>query len=322
MANFGKIGVLAGGPSNEREISLISGRAVYNALKESDTDVTFIDIVNIYSAKEQIEKAGIELAFIALHGRFGEDGTVQSMLEDMNIPYTGSGPAASRLAIDKIVSREIFLKNGLAVPRGKTLAKDSFDLSKVNSVYEEMGFPLVVKPQFEGSSIGISIAVDRDQLSDAINLAFNYGDNIIVEQYVKGRELTVGILAEEPLPVIEIVAAEKFYDFNAKYQSDSTKYVLPAPIRDGDYKQAQANGIRAHRLLGCRSFSRVDMILNEDQDKIFLLEVNSIPGFTSHSLLPKAAAHVGISFNQLCLKIVELAFLRKSGIKEKVTNRS
>jgi len=318
MNELGRIGVLAGGPSSERGISIMSGQAVYSALKGLGLEAVFIDIKNIDDARNEIKKAGIDVAFIALHGKFGEDGTIQTILEELGLPYTGSGPLASRIAIDKIASREIFSKNGLNIPKGKTLNEKTFDRSKIDLIHEEMGFPLVVKPQLEGSSIGISIPKEKGGLEEAIDLAFRYGGNIIIEQYIRGKELTVGILDEEPLPVIQIVAEEKFYDYNAKYRSDHTKYILPAPISKENYEMAQETGRFAHRLLGCRFFSRIDLILSEEKNEIFVLEVNTIPGFTDHSLLPKAAAYAGISFGQLCLKITELAFSRKMMAEEKV----
>lgn len=310
---LGKIGVLAGGPSSEREISLESGIAVFKALKEAGAAAVFLDIKNERSIRTQIRNAGIDVAFVALHGRFGEDGTVQAILEDMNIPYTGSGPQASRLTLDKIASREIFVKNNIDVPRYKTLNKEFCNDIVLKTIVEDIKFPLVVKPQFEGSSIGISIVRQYNELKEAVGTAFKYDDNIIIDKYIKGRELTVGILADEPLPVIEIIVNEVFYDFKAKYKSDNTQYITPAKINNEYYKIAQHIGKLAHKSLGCNFFSRVDMILDEKQKKFFVLEVNSIPGFTSHSLLPKAAAHAGIGFSQLCLKLVESA-LRKAEV--------
>jgi len=313
--NLGRIGVLAGGASNEREISLVSGKAVFSALKEIGCDVVFLDIRTEDSIEQQLKASGIDLAFIALHGRFGEDGTVQSILEDMNMPYTGSGPLASRLALDKIASKEIFSKNRIDIPAYGILNKKFFNETRLGQVLQDVGFPLVVKPQFEGSSIGISIVKNNKGIKKAIDSAFAYGDQVIVERYSKGRDITVGILDGEPLPVVEIIAQEPFYNFNAKYKSKKTQYVTPADISKSDYKAAQVKGRLAHRLLRCGFFSRVDMILDEAQKKILVLEVNSIPGLTNHSLLPKAAACAGITFNQLCFKIAESA-LKKAGVNK------
>lgn len=309
---FGRIGVLAGGPSNEREISLQSGEAVFNALRNAGADVVFLDIKKELT-KEEARGFDIDIAFIALHGRFGEDGGVQGLLEELDVPYTGSGPLASRLALDKVASREIFVRNGLDVPRYKAIGRSGLNPASVDEITKTIGFPLVVKPQFEGSSIGISIVKDNTALKEAIALAFDYGDKIILEEYINGRELTVGILNDGPLPVIEIVVKERFYNFKAKYKRLDTQYIVPAKIDPKNYKDTQAKGELAHRALGCESFSRVDMLLDEKQDKIFVLELNSIPGLTSHSLLPKAAAYAGIGFSELCLEILEGA-LKTRGV--------
>ena len=301
------IGVFAGGPSNEREISLESGRAVFQALTQEQCDAVFIDIGEGLTPS-QIRGFGIDIAFIALHGRFGEDGTIQKMLEGAGIPYTGSGPAPSRLALDKIASREIFIKHGIAVPQYTVLSRASCDSANVaGSLAGSFGLPLVAKPQYEGSSIGISIVSDERDIPAAIEEALRYGDNVIIEKYIKGRELTVGILNEEPLPVIEVVVREQFYNFNAKYQSDTTEYKVPAPVDAAVYAHAQRIAYQAHSALGCRGFSRVDMRFDDERGAIVVLEVNSIPGLTSHSLLPKAAACAGIGFNRMCLMILEEA---------------
>lgn len=320
---FGKIGVLAGGPSNERSISLESGAAVFSALKGLGLDAVFIDIKKELT-KQEVRGLGIDVAFIALHGRFGEDGTIQGMLQDCGIPYTGSGPLASGLALDKIASRELFIKNGMDVPRYIVVNRE-FDYAPAcrqagifKKIAQIFDFPVVVKPQFEGSSIGISIVRDKNGLSEAISTAFRYGDKILVEEYIKGRELTVGILDDEPLPVIEILVKEQFYDFNAKYQSPQTQYIVPAKIGEGIYKRAQQAGRLAHLSLGCEIFSRVDMMWDQERDRLVVLEVNSIPGFTSHSLLPKAAAFAGIEFAPLCLRIVESALKRREAKGEKL----
>ncbi|MBI4335866.1 MAG: D-alanine--D-alanine ligase [Candidatus Omnitrophica bacterium] len=310
VKDFGRIGVLAGGPSNEREISLESGRAVHKALAEAGAETVFLYIKNGLT-RDELEGFNIDVAFIALHGRFGEDGTVQSILEEAGIPYTGSGPAASRLAIDKIASREIFIKSGIDVPRSEVLDERGRDRGDFKMMAEALGFPLVVKPQYEGSSIGISVVKESARLEKAIELAFNYGDRIIVEEYIKGRELTVGILDDEPLPVIEILVKERFYNFEAKYKRGDTEYIAPAKIDPDRYREAGQKGVLAHRALGCEGFSRTDILLDEKNDRMVVLEVNSIPGLTGHSLLPKAAGCAGISFEQLCLRIIQSAFNRK-----------
>lgn len=298
-ARFGKVGVLAGGPSNEREISLRSGKAVYNALMKEGVDVIFLDIQN--DICDIIKDNKIDVAFIALHGRFGEDGTVQKILSEAGIPYTGSGVRASQLALDKARSKEIFVKAGIPTPGYIVLDKDNVDIKRADI----LGFPLVVKPQFEGSSIGLSVVKDKSSLNKAIEEAFRYGSKIVLEEYIDGRELTVGILGDEPLPVIEIVTKLGVYDYRAKYSDPETKYLVPAPIDAALSKKIMDLGKRAHDALGCRSFSRVDVMMDNSAD-IFVLEVNTIPGMTERSLLPKAAQSAGLSFGDMCIKIIEM----------------
>jgi len=295
-SKMNRVSVLAGGPSSEREISLKSGKAVYDALIDGGVDAALIDIGDDVNCAIQTQDIGA--AFIALHGGFGEDGTIQAMLEELNIPYTGSGPKASRLALDKLASRMVFQEIGIDVPRFKALKRrDAIEISGLT-------MPLVVKPKREGSSIGLTKVKDRKGLNTAIEEAFKYDDEILIEEFIKGRELTVGILDEKPLPVIEIVTKKGHYDYRAKYESPDTRYLVPAPLKIAVAKKAQDAGIRAHSALGCRSFSRVDMILGED-NKIYVLEVNTIPGLTSRSLLPKAAEAAGISFIELCKRILK-----------------
>jgi len=295
---FGRIGVLAGGPSNERDISLRSGKAVHNAFLNEGLDAVLIDIKD--DIRAFLDNNVIDVAFIALHGRFGEDGTIQKMLEDAHIPYTGSKVKASALALDKIASKEIFVKNNIPIPKYIVFEKGGFSVNEAQNV----GYPLVVKPQFEGSSIGLSIVREKGSLDNALSAAFRYGDKIILEEYIEGRELTVGILDDKPLPVIEIVTRNNIYDYEAKYKDADTRYLVPAPIDKDSYDKASSLGIMAHNALGCDSFSRVDMIMDRS-GKIFVLEVNSIPGMTERSLLPKAALAMGLRFNELCVKILE-----------------
>lgn len=296
-----RIGVLLGGPSTEREISIKSGKAVYEALLSLGLNVATVDIISEETAKDQIGKADIKVAFIALHGRFGEDGTLQAILESMNLPYTGSGVLASRLAMDKIASRKIFEKKNLAVPKYTIFKKKKFFLNT-----DHLMFPIVAKPATHGSSIGLSIANDKKELKIAIETAFEYDDRIILEEYIPGREITVGILDDKPLPVIQILPKRQFFDYKAKYTTGLTEYVVPAKLPKDISKNAQEAGILAHKSLGCKSFSRVDMIL-DGNDRYVVLEVNTIPGLTAISLLPKAAACIGIDFPTLCLKIIESA---------------
>jgi len=303
VPRFGRIGVLAGGPSNEREISLRSGKAVHGALLSEGFDAVLLDVKD--NIRDAIAANMINVAFIALHGRFGEDGTVQKILEDANIPYTGSDVEASRLALDKIASKEVFIKNNIPVPAYMVFEKNRYSTDAADS----LGYPLVVKPQFEGSSIGLSIVREKKLLKEALDKAFLYGDRLLLEQYIEGRELTVGILENKALPVIEIVTRHKVYDYEAKYKNADTEYLVPARIDKSAYKNASLLGVMAHKALGCNSFSRVDIMMKKD-GKMFVLEVNAIPGMTERSLLPKAAEAIGLRFSDLCVKILENALAR------------
>ena len=296
--NFGRVGVLAGGPSSEREISLRSGRAVYDALTREGVNVFFVDVRdNIYDI---IKSEKMDVAFLALHGKFGEDGTVQKILDAEGIRYTGSGAGASKLALDKIASKEVFIKNGIPTPEYSVVEKGNF---KIKDFYPAK-LPLVVKPQFEGSSIGLSVVKGKEALKPALDKAFEYGPKALLEEYVSGRELTVGILNDEPLPVIEIVPRQHLYDYKAKYSDPDTQYLVPAPISGRAAELARSLGMRSHAALGCRSFSRTDMIMDRS-GRIFVLEVNTIPGMTERSLLPKAAAATGVNFGKLCVRLIE-----------------
>ena len=297
--DIGRIAVLAGGPSSEKDISIKSGRAVFNALKLEGCDVAWLEIGQ-KDVEKKLRNPSFDVAFVALHGRFGEDGTVQKMLERMSIPYTGSGVNASQLALDKIASRRIFQKHNIPVPEYEIFNK------RTTKSLPKFPFPVVVKPQKEGSSIGLSLAKNRREFTKACEKAYRYSDNIIVEKFIKGREITVGILGNRPLPVVEIIPKRIFYDFNAKYKDGRTEYKVPASLPRHIYRKAQDLGLAAHNALNCCDFSRVDMLLAEDNN-IYVLEVNSIPGLTERSLLPKAASAVGLDFGKLCLKLLNLA---------------
>ncbi|HOW34809.1 MAG TPA: D-alanine--D-alanine ligase [Candidatus Omnitrophota bacterium] len=305
---FGHIGILMGGCSSEREISLKSGTAIYNALKNCNCQVTALDIASEDEARilSLVRNAGIDVAFIALHGRLGEDGTIQSILEKAKIPYTGSGVTASRLALNKVSAQNIFRKNNIPVPDYIVIRKkDSGDsqkfLDKVN------GFPVVVKPANQGSSIGITLVKEKKDLTPALKLAFQYDDEILIERYISGRELTVGILDETPLPVIEIKPKGSFFDFESKYQPGMAEHIVPAVIPPPVAKAVQDFALKAHQSLGCRHLSRVDVLLDKENNP-YVIEINTIPGFTATSLLPDAAKHAGLDFSQLCLKLIALAY--------------
>jgi D-alanine-D-alanine ligase len=303
----GKIGVLMGGCSSEREISLKSGRAVFEGLKERGCDVVAMDIQTEKrdEVSRFIKASAIECAFLALHGHFGEDGQIQEILEDMDICYTGSGVLASKLAMDKVASRRIFEVYAIPVPSYRVV--NQFAYGKNWKLHHTLSLPAVVKPSCHGSSIGLSIVERYEDLAIAMELAFQYDATVLIESFIRGRELTVGILQDNALPVIEILPKRQFFDYEAKYQAGMTEYRVPAVLDDETKKVVERTALAAHRLLGCRGCSRVDILLSQDRIP-YVLEVNTIPGFTATSLLPKAARTVGIEFPSLCLKLIELAY--------------
>ena len=309
-----RVGVLMGGPSDERDISIRSGMAVCRALENKGIDRVPLELANtsiMNGYKEQVMRqiraSGINLAFVALHGRFGEDGKVQQILEEMNLSYTGSRIDASRSGMDKIGSKSVFKSKNIPMPRHATIKKTDLDKHPLGQVYfKELGTPLVIKPSCEGSSIGLFIVDSGRDFYAALNDAFKYGDDVIIEEYVKGREITVGILEDKALPVVEIIPKKRFFDFEAKYNKDITEYRVPAEIERVLYEVCQDVGLRAHNAIGACFFSRVDMVLSETGTPL-VLEVNTIPGLTETSLLPKAAMAAGINFEQLVLKILESA---------------
>lgn len=306
--DLGHIGVLMGGPSSEREISLKSGKAVFEALKSEDCRVTAIDLTTAdeNEVKKTIAAAGIDIAFLALHGKFGEDGTVQAILESMEIPYTGSGVEASRIAISKVQTQKVLKSKFVPVPNFRVLQKTD-KITEDELIKELGGLPIVVKPDQEGSSIGVAIVREKKDLAAALKEAFSFGPRVLVDQFIEGRELTVGILADEALPVIEICPKEGFFDFTAKYQKGLTDYVVPAVLDEETAQKVQKVALQAYQAVGCRDFSRVDVMLSRSNAP-FVLEINTIPGFTSTSLLPKAAKCRGYEFSDLCIKLIKLAY--------------
>ena len=311
-----RVGVLMGGPSSERDISIKSGKAVFRALKKNNINAVSYELAMplntngyIQSVKEKIGAMDIDIAFIALHGEFGEDGTIQKILEEIKIPYAGSKTRASKLAIDKIDSREIFEKNNIPMPRYNVVVRgevlpDETVSDNIKIFFEELSMPIVVKPSTQGSSIGLSMVDSENSLYKAVSNAFKYSDRVIIEEYIEGREITVGILEDRALPVVEIIPKNRFFDFEAKYNKGATDYKVPAEIDKEKYRECQEMALLAHKVLGARFFSRVDMILDKDGTP-YILELNTIPGLTETSLLPLAAAEAGIDFNQLVLKILE-----------------
>ena len=299
-----KIAVLMGGLSAEREISLKTGQAVLSALLENGCDAVAIDAGHDLPA--QLRDAGIEVAFICLHGRYGEDGTVQGLLEMMQIPYTGSGVMSSSMVMDKVVTKQILLYHEISTP-GFVAYRSGDDRSVLFKRCRH--FPLVVKPAREGSTIGISIAHDRAELEAGLEEALKHDDLVLIEDYIQGDEITVSILNNESLPIIQIVPKSGFYDYESKYTPGHTEYLLPAPLEAVLYNRLQETSVAACKALACRGAARVDFMVRERE--FFCLEVNTIPGMTATSLLPKAAAEAGISFNELVMQILEDAGLNK-----------
>ncbi len=302
LARNKKIGVLLGGLSSEREVSLASGNAILQALKEKGYHVVAIDVGR--DAAEKIHSSGIDVAFIALHGRFGEDGAIQGLLEIMGIPYTGSGILASALGMNKTVSKQVFTSQGLLVGPYEVLYAG--DAGRVSSVLDTMKFPVVIKPHAEGSSVGVSLVFKKEDVAQAAELAFKYGSEILIEKFIKGKEVQVGILGNAALGAIEIVPKRAFYDYAAKYEKGMSDHFFPARIPDAVYKRTLDAGLAAHRAIGCRGYSRVDFIIDESGAP-YILEVNTLPGMTATSLLPEIAKGAGISFPDLVEEILRLA---------------
>jgi D-alanine-D-alanine ligase len=300
-----KIGVLMGGVSSEREVSLRSGRAMEAALRRRGYRVAGLDAGP--SVAMDLKKEGIEIAVIALHGRGGEDGAIQGLLEVMGIPYTGSGIAASAIGMDKVLTKRLLDYHGFPTPRYAVLSRSVPARLGLPSGFE---LPVVLKPACEGSTIGVSIVREERGFPPALEQAFSYGPVVLIEDYIDGQEATVGVLEEEPLPVIEIAPKEEFYNYEAKYTQGKTEYILPARLPDATYKEVQQLGVKVHQAIGCEGYSRVDMRVDR-KFKPFVLEINTLPGMTETSLLPKAAQDAGIGYDDLVEKILASA-LKKS----------
>lgn len=297
-----KIAVLMGGPSAEREVSLRSGRAVANALAAAGAHVMPVDIKDSAFTMP----TNMDVVFIALHGMFGEDGTLQRMLDKAGIAYTGSGPDASARAFDKIAAKKAFLMAGIPTPKYEVFDRAHPDLTRLTGI----GFPLVVKPARQGSSVGISVVEAESDLQEACRIAWHYDDHLLAEQFIPGRELTVGIVDGRALPVIEIRPKHDFFTYEAKYTKGQTEYLVPAPLDKALESQVKALALRTHDCLGCRDLSRVDVMLSGAGEPL-VLEVNTIPGFTETSLVPMAARADGIEFPDLCSRLVQLAMARR-----------
>lgn len=297
-SRFGKVAVLLGGTSGERKVSLNSGAAVLAALQRSGVDAHAFDTAE----RALDELAGFDRVFIALHGRHGEDGTIQGALELMGIPYTGSGVMASSVGMDKWRTKLLWRAAGVVTPDFALVTADS-DFSAIE---QQLGLPLFVKPANEGSSIGISKVKEAGGLKAAYELAAQSDPLVIAEQFIGGGEYTVGILGDEALPVIRIVPANEFYDYEAKYLRDDTQYLCPCGLNAKLEAQIQAEALQAFRVVGGQGWGRVDFLMDE-AGRHYFLEVNTSPGMTDHSLVPMGAKAMGLSFDELVLKVLESA---------------
>lgn len=303
---YGRVGVLYGGRSAEREVSLMSGQGVYDALCSVGVDAHLFD-TGRYTLVDLIN-AGFDSVFIALHGRHGEDGTLQGALELMGLPYTGSDTLASSLAMDKIMTKQVWLQHQLPTPRYAVLTPDS----DLEAVAADLGLPLIIKPPHEGSTLGVTKVNALSELREAYKLAAQYDEEVLAEQFIAGRELTVALLGKgkstRALPIIEIVAPDGNYDYDHKYISNDTQYLCPAPLDDALAASIRRLAEQAYVAIGCEGWGRADFMLDE-AGKPWLLEINTSPGMTGHSLVPMSARATGLSYEDLCLTVLATASL-------------
>ena len=305
-----RVAVLKGGGSLERQVSLRSGARVEDALQRLGHEVVAIDVGGDLVARLRAEAP--DVAFVAMHGRDGEDGTVQELLEILGIPYTASGVSACMRCADKVLSKHAMADAGLPTPAFYSFTETAFKelgaAEALGAIEERLEFPIVVKPADQGSALGVKFARSPADVPPALVAAFSYSHKVLLERHVHGRELAVSILGDEPLPVVEAVPREEdFYDFSARYTIGRTAFVCPAQLGDALTERAQALALDVFRLLGCRGFARVDLMLEEGTDELQVLEVNAIPGLTETSLLPMAADAADIDFDELISRIVEMA---------------
>ena len=311
MTSLGKVAVLMGGHSAEREISLMSGQGVLAALRSQGVDAHAFDPAE--RALNELKTDGFTRCFIALHGRFGEDGTVQGALELLGIPYTGSGVMASSVCIDKVMTKRIWLADGLSTPRYVLLRRGAYSLADVASVPQALGLPLIVKPAREGSSIGLTKVTSAHQMADAVAQAAQLDADVLCEQFISGDEVTCPVLGTgadaRALPVIRIVAPEGNYDYQNKYFTDTTQYIVPCGLPAGEEAVIQELVLAAYQTLHCRGWARADVMIDAATRQPYLLELNTSPGMTSHSLVPMSARATGMSYEALCLTVLQTAAL-------------
>lgn len=311
LLNPGKVAVLMGGLSAEREISLMSGQGVLQALRSQGVDAHAFDP----SGRDlgDLKKEGFARCFIALHGRFGEDGTVQGALELLGIPYTGSGVMASSMAIDKVMTKRVLLSEGLPTPGYVLLRRGAYAPAEVDAIPDALGLPLIVKPAREGSSLGLTKVTARADMAAAVALAETLDADVLCEQFISGDEVTCPVIGTgagaRALPVIRIVAPEGNYDYQNKYFTDTTQYLVPCGLPEGEEAAIQQLVLQAFRTLNCRGWARADVMIDRATRQPYLLEINTSPGMTGHSLVPMSARAAGISYEALCLQILATATL-------------
>ena len=310
-SSFGKVAVLMGGRSAEREISLMSGQGVLQSLRSQGVDAHAFDPAE--RDLGDLKKEGFARCFITLHGRFGEDGTVQGALELLGIPYTGSGVMASSMAIDKVMTKRVLLSENLPTPRYVLLRRGAYTATEVDAVTDTLGLPLIVKPAREGSSLGLTKVTERVDMAAAVALAEKMDADILCEEFVSGDEVTCPVLGTgaqaRALPVIRIVAPEGNYDYQNKYFTDTTQYLVPCGLPAGEEQAIQQLVLQAFRTLNCRGWGRADVMIDRNTRKPYLLEINTSPGMTGHSLVPMSARAAGISYEDLCVQVLETAAL-------------
>ncbi|WP_279235682.1 D-alanine--D-alanine ligase [Simplicispira sedimenti] len=310
-AALGKVAVLMGGTSAEREVSLMSGAGVLQALRARGVDAHAFDPAHTELC--ELKRAGYARCFIALHGRHGEDGSVQGALELLGIPYTGSGVMASSIAMDKVMTKRVWLAEGLPTPRYVWLAPERQNRETVRTVPDELGLPLIVKPPREGSSIGVTKVQGCSDMQEAVLLSSRYDPDVLCEEFIEGEEVTCPVLGQGAdavaLPVIRINAPDGAYDYQNKYFTDDVKYQCPSGLPEAEEREIQRIVLAAYRALGCRGWGRADLMVRASDRKPFLLEMNTSPGMTGHSLVPMSARAAGISYEDLCLRLLASAAL-------------
>ena len=309
--DFGKVAVLMGGHSAEREVSLMSGGGVLQALQSKGVDAHAFDPAE--RDLSELKRDGFARCFIALHGRFGEDGTVQGALELLGIPYTGSGVMASAISIDKVMTKRVWIAENVPTPRYTLLQRGAYDHEQVIRVPDDLGLPVIVKPAREGSSIGVAKVEGYSDMQGAVDAAAVLDADVLCEQFVAGDEVTCPVLGSgdqaRALPVIRIVAPAGNYDYQNKYFTDDTQYLVPCGLPAGEEEAIQALVLKAYRVLGCRGWGRVDVMIDATTRLPYLLEINTSPGMTGHSLVPMSARAGGISYEDLCLQLLASAAL-------------